>query len=224
MIGSAKSLIRHSPLGRPVSRILFKLRQARELVAWLARGRPVPPPHLVKRNVVIRYGRKYSARVLIETGTFTGEMVEACKHRFDRIYSIELDSSLANAATSRFEESEHISIVEGDSAHILSDILETVLEPAVFWLDAHYSGGNTSIGESWSPVLRELEVILSHPVRDHIVLIDDARGFVGTDAETTIEELRELVARERPDWRFDVKNDIIRAHGDRLSGVGIPKH
>lgn len=213
MVNAVKSLVLQSSLGEPVSRILIKLRQARELIAWFARGRPVPPPHIVKRNVVIGYGQRYSIRVLIETGTFTGEMVEACRSHFNRIYSIELDSALADAAKLRFGHFAQISILEGDSALVLFKVLDEISEPAIFWLDAHFSGGITALGKSWSPVLRELEAILCHRVRGHVVLIDDARGFAGPQEEPTIEDLRRLVAAHRPEWCFEIRNDIIRTHG-----------
>ena len=38
----------------------------------------------------------------------------------------------------------------------------------------------------------------AHPVRRHLVLIDDARLFTGTAGYPTIEELRGWIARERP--------------------------
>jgi len=47
-------------------------------------------------------------------------------------------------------------------------------------------------------------------VRGHVVLIDDARLFDGTDGYPTIAEVRAQVERERPGSALRVESDIIR--------------
>ena len=74
----------------------------RVFVRWHLDGRPVPPPHVVKQRVVLDYQRRYRLRTFVETGTFTGEMVHAVRHRFDEIVSIELAEPLYRAAKARF--------------------------------------------------------------------------------------------------------------------------
>jgi len=58
-----------------------------------------------------------------------------------------------------------------------------------------------------------------------VVLIDDARGFTGPEADPRMEDLRRLVATYRRDWCFDVRDDIIRLHAtqgsDATEGQGI---
>ena len=65
----------------------------------------------------------------------------------------------------------------------------------------------------------ELAALLHHPVRRHLVLIDDARLFTGTDGYPTIDELRTWVERERPGSRVDVEADIIRCALDAADAV-----
>jgi hypothetical protein len=91
----------------------------------------------------------------------------------------------------------------------------------LFWLDGHYSGGITAKGRTDTPVAEELEHILTHPVMGHVVLIDDARCFVGQDHYPTLDELKEMILNKRPDWVFDVENDIIRVHHRRRSANDI---
>ena len=50
-------------------------------------------------------------------------------------------------------------------------------ERALFWLDAHYSGGDTAKGQSNTPVMSELEAILAYSRRNDIILVDDLRYF-----------------------------------------------
>lgn len=75
---------------------------ARHLLEWERRGRPNPPPHLVKQSVIRRYAQQYGIRTFIETGTFHGDMVEAMRKHFDKMYSIELSQDLCARAKARF--------------------------------------------------------------------------------------------------------------------------
>ena len=48
---------------------------------WKLRGEPIRSPHLLKQRTVRDYAQRYGLRVLVETGTYYGEMVEAMKGR-----------------------------------------------------------------------------------------------------------------------------------------------
>ena len=198
----------------------------RLLQEWESRGRPVPPPPVYKQHTLWAYARQFSLRVLIETGTYLGDTVEAGKDQFQRVYSIELSRELAKLAKRRFQQEAHVTILQGDSAVILPRILSQVQEPCLFWLDGHYSGGITALGTSVTPILSELETILSHPVQDHVVLVDDARDFRHEKNHPTLDELRAFVADRRPDLTFEVEDDIIRLHrppaGPHLSASRVP--
>ncbi|KKK92981.1 hypothetical protein LCGC14_2697460, partial [marine sediment metagenome] len=85
-------------------------------------------------------------------------------------------------------------------------------QPCLFWLDAHYSGGNDAEGELWCPILLELKHILNNSKFDHVILIDDARGFKGINDWPTLKELKKLISMKRPNYCFKVKNDIIRVY------------
>jgi hypothetical protein len=51
---------------------------------------------------------------------------------------------------------------------------------------------------------------LAHPVRGHVVLIDDARLFDGTAGYPALSELRSWIQRERPGSEVQIEDDIIR--------------
>lgn len=180
---------------------------------WALRGRSLPPPADVKQGVVAKYGRKHRLKVLIETGTFEGEMVEAMQRRFRTIHSIEIFEPLHQKALRKFAGIDHIHLHHGDSGNCLPGILAGLNEPALFWLDAHYSGEGTGRGDAETPILKEIRDILSHSVRGHVILIDDARLFVGGNGYPSLNELRESVRGKRPRWAFIVRDDIIRIHG-----------
>src|SRR5688500_18315724 len=77
-------------------------RARRALRQWNSKGCPDPPPSAYKYSVIQEYGRRFGLRVLVETGTFLGEALFACRRSFDRLYSIELSESLYEEAVRRF--------------------------------------------------------------------------------------------------------------------------
>jgi hypothetical protein len=161
---------------------------------------------------VKQYAKLFAIMTFIETGTYLGEMVEAIRKTFDRIFSIELDSALYETAKERFSESGNISIIKGDSSRVLPELLKSIKSPCLFWLDAHYSSGMTVRGELETPVMKELQCILNHSINKHVILIDDARCFVGQNDYPTIEELKRFVSSINPDLVITIENDIIRVH------------
>jgi hypothetical protein len=139
-------------------------------------------------------------------------MVFAQRYGFEAIYSIELDRALYEQAVERFRGFSHIEILQGDSGDVLPVLLAQFDRTCLFWLDGHYSGGGTARGESETPVMKELVAILAHPLQ-HVILIDDARLFTGHEGYPSIADLREWVARRRPEYTMTVEGDVIRLVG-----------
>jgi hypothetical protein len=195
-----------------LDRVLFESRAWYEETRWHRAGRPAPPPHRFKRRIVKAYAERYRTRVLIETGTYTGAMVLSLRHQFHRIVSIEVDPSLHARAAQRVRRWPNIELLLGDSEVVLPRVLASLQEPALFWLDGHYSGGITSRGRLNTPVVHELESVLSHPVASHVILIDDAREFTGQGDYPTLAAVRALALSHRPHSTVAVQDDVIRIH------------
>ncbi|MGF1532944.1 MAG: hypothetical protein ACFCUI_04525 [Bernardetiaceae bacterium] len=186
-------------------------RQNKEtLLNWQKQGCPLPPPHVVKQQAIRAYQEQYRCAVFIETGTYMGQMVAAQKLYFKKIYSIELAEPLFVQAQERFGSDAHITIMQGDSGKVLPKIMVQIKEPAIFWLDGHYSGGITAQGEKDCPIFDEIDAIFADKKYKHILLIDDARCFVGENDYPTIEELTAYVRTKDNTYQAEVKDDIIR--------------
>jgi hypothetical protein len=170
----------------------------------------IPPPPEYKYQTVREYAMKYNLHTLIETGTYLGEMIEATKDCFTKIVSIELAQKLYERAITKFRESSHIQLYLGDSAKVLPEILSGINEPCLFWLDAHYSGGITTKGDRVTPIMEELNIILGRKQQDDILLIDDARGFTGSNDYPTVDEVICLVKKYDSVYLIENINDIIR--------------
>ncbi|PPD41665.1 MAG: hypothetical protein CTY15_13210 [Methylocystis sp.] len=131
---------------------------------------------------------------------------------FDKLFSIEIDPALAAKATARFADETKIKIIEGNSAKMLPTVLAELEEPALFWLDGHYSGGVTGGGDTEVPIMEELKLIFDHAVKSHVILIDDARLFRGTLGYPTISRLAKFVRKHAPHYGVTVYADIIRIY------------
>jgi len=185
-------------------------RDRRTLEEWERRGRPVPPPHIVKQRVLREYAEQYRLRTMVETGTYRGDMVEAMRPVFEKIYSIELGQELYDEARRRFKRVAHVELIRGDSATELRRVVVQLDQAALFWLDGHYSAGETARGEKDTPIYEELDQILGARDLGHVIVIDDARAF-GTDpAYPTLDELQRYVLARRPGVSIAVADDSIR--------------
>ena len=202
-LGKQLQLFRQIDFLRPYISII-------DAVIWRVNGRPMPPPPYVKHAILRRHAREFNLDIFVETGTYQGDTVYAMRRVCKRIFSIELGKELAKKARLRFSRNANIQILEGDSTVILPQILKSIDAPCLFWLDAHFSGGIAVAGSSPTPILDEVKAIIEHPVRRHVVLVDDSRLFVGKEGYPTLEQLNSLIAGTRADIIVDVSCDIIR--------------
>lgn len=178
---------------------------------WVAAGRPIPAPPMVKQRILKRYQDRFRLRTVVETGTFTGETVEALRRRSAAVVSIELAAELHAAAARRFANAPNVRLLQGDSTTLLAGVLNDLREPALFWLDGHYAGAGTgSAGAGESPLMAEVRALLARPPRGDVILIDDARQLTGADGYPLLDAVCAAIRRQRPHAEVAVADDIIR--------------
>ena len=165
-----------------------------------------------KRDYLARWAERTGIRTFVETGTYLGKTAQFMASRVDRCHTIELSQSLYEAAKSSLARHQNVSIHCGNSAEMLPTILKEIDQPALFWLDAHYSAGKTAGSKAYNPIETELRAIFDHPVKDHLVLIDDAREFIGMNGYPTIRQMKNLVSRYGDGYTMIINNDIIVIH------------
>lgn len=199
-------------IGR-VARFHRQRRLKKKYNKWQKTDAAGPMPNYGKQQVVIDYIKRFRPEVFIETGTYKGKMVYAVMPYIDKIYSIELAQTHFENAQKQFAGYPDIKIIRGQSGEVLPKLLDTINQKCLFWLDAHYSSGSTARGELDSPIEQELDCIFRHGrIDEHIILIDDARCFLGRDGYPTLDKLKDFILRHRQDWICEIENDIIRAH------------
>lgn len=190
--------------------LIFPIVQIFQTLNWNLKNKHTSTPHLIKQRVVKDYQEKYKVKTLVETGTYLGAMANATKNDFSKIYTIELDKKLYGRAKNKFKKFKHINVLLGDSAKILPIIIKTIKKPILFWLDAHFSKGITARSDKETPIIEELNCILNHPIKKHVILIDDANGFKGKGDYPTLGYVRSLVKNKQPSMRVQIRYNIIR--------------
>lgn len=154
-------------------------------------------------EVIRAYGMPY--RWFVETGTADGTTTIALARDFDRLITIELDHAYyLHVATERLMHYPNILPLQGDSATVLKEVVYWLPEPAIYWLDAHYSGGARA--DKDTPIVDELFAIGHRNAST--ILIDDARLF-GTDPAYPTLEWVERWAHDLG-YTYELYDDIIR--------------
>ncbi len=176
---------------------------------WVVKGKPLPVSNYSKQEALRAFQQKYNIKTLVETGTYLGDTLYALAHDFVELYSIELSEHYYKLAQLRFRNYSNVHLLQGDSGKVLKELVPKLNNPALFWLDGHYSGGLTAKGDLECPVYEELKAIFSSAY-NHIIFIDDARLFVGSNDYPTLENLQTFVKNEKPAYQFLVENDCIR--------------
>jgi len=201
---NVRDMVRRSVLYEMSNPVRWRARLRR----WERGGRHGPPPHLAKLAVVVDYAQRFGLRTFVETGTNLGYMVDSVKDVFVRVISIEIDPVLFARATRKFARYPQISLRQGDSSELLPQVVAGLTDPCLFWLDAHDAG--THLHAKYEPpILEELDVVLTHPVVGHAVLIDDACRFTGAHDYPSVDGVRAF-AEARGPWRVEMRDDIIR--------------
>ncbi len=209
--GGLKELLRKA-LGTvglldPVRRVRRKLRPRSER-----------PSDEEKREILLKYQARFKTTIFVETGTFLGDTTAALVPTSKRLYTIELSEELHARAKKRFAAEPKVSLALGDSGDVLPAILKEIDEPALFWLDGHYSATfdyhgevfTTPKGKLETPIMAELKLVLASRF-PHVILIDDARDFNGTHDYPTYEEVHRFIKAQRPEYQVTMSRDIIRA-------------
>lgn len=123
------------------------------------------------------YRNLYSLEILIETGTYMGYTAKRMSRIFKKVITIEMSDKMYNVACNNLKDVENVELIKGDSREILNTLLDK-LDNVLFWLDAHYSGGETYGKNDECPLVKELEIIFSKKLKNFVILIDDARLFL----------------------------------------------
>ena len=120
--------------------------------------------------------------VFIETGTHMGDTIIPLEKHFNELHTIEIKEEFFVNVKNKYNRSKHnekkkINFHLGDSSKVLDKLCPKIQNNAIFFLDGHWSAGNTGKGDKDCPLYEELQCIMSHHKHNSIVIIDDCRLF-----------------------------------------------
>jgi hypothetical protein len=96
--------------------------------------------------------------------------------KFNKVYTIEKSDIMFDLAKNNLKNIENVVMLKGDTRDHLRNILEEN-DNILFWLDAHWSGGDTYGEVDQCPLIEELKIIFEYN-KNYVILIDDARLFL----------------------------------------------
>jgi hypothetical protein len=170
-----------------------------------------PPEH-----IVLHLAEQYRVPYFVETGTFLGDTAAWAGRHFRRAFTIEAAEPIYRQAVARHAGAENVAFLLGDTRARLAEIVPTLDAPALFWLDAHWSGGQTAGAADECPLLDEIAIV-DRMRADSFILIDDARLFLAPPPRPhRAEQWPDLAAvaaglTERVDRYVVVLEDVIIA-------------
>lgn len=152
--------------------------------------------------------QKYMAdcEIFVETGTYLGDSVRAAfELGYKRVLSVEADASLHAQAKARLSDlPEHqlknLHLFFGDSGNKMQEMMSLVDSRALFWIDAHTTNGD--------PAFVELEFIKQHPIKNHIIIVDDIPLYFGDGTS-----LQKVIRTINPDYKFTFETFPPRGPG-----------
>jgi len=90
--------------------------------------------------------------VFVEGGTYKGETAKSMSNKFKKVYTIEKSDVMYDIAKENLKNISNVSMLKGDTREHLSGILENN-DNILFWLDSHWSAGDTYVEEDECPLL-----------------------------------------------------------------------
>ena len=114
----------------------------------------------------------------VETGTYKADSTLIAAKEYENVYTIEIYEPLYQESKNRAasEGVTNIHFYLGDSVEKINEIMPSVVEGAVFFIDAHISGGDSGWnGKTRVPLIEELDIILSYSIGPSVFIFDDLR-------------------------------------------------
>lgn len=163
------------------------------------------PTEEYKHAILLDFAKTHNLKTFVETGTHHCWTLSAVHKQFDHSYSIELGDTYYQDAVKLFIGVNNVTLIHGDSAVELKKLVDQLPKsPTLFYLDAHYSGGET-VGQYNLPLRAELEAIFDSGIPAFVV-IDDCVPYWGDG----IPETAAQVVAEHPEWEQEIKHGLMR--------------
>ncbi len=177
----------------------------------------MPPERL--NAIISSLGQdKDKYQTFVESGTNYGDTPVRLYEEFDTLHTIELDQKYYERFDKIIEEKNYEKIVNhfGDTIDIMPLILEQSIsseDKSIFWLDGHWSGGDTALGIESCPLFNECTSIDNlYKPESGIIIIDDYRlfegGWVGWD-KISVENILSCFKEHKVTYKTSTEYDCM---------------
>ena len=112
----------------------------------------------------------------IESGTYLGETIKGMEPYFNSLHKNKIKEEYYNNCRNNIK-SNKINFLLGDSTIEMETLLPTIKDKTIFFLDGHWSAGDTGKGLKDCPLYEELTLINTLYENEGIIIIDDCRLF-----------------------------------------------
>ncbi len=137
-----------------------------------ARSVTMGPP----KELMLQLRDRYKLRDFIETGTFYGNTAVWAASNFDNVITVECSKAIYDRTKTRLDSMQNVNFIFGDSRSVLKEFVPKLKRPSMFWLDGHWSCGQTYGENDECPLIEEIGEI-NKSTHTHFLFIDDARLF-----------------------------------------------
>ena len=156
--------------------------------------------------------------IAIETGTYKGRTSKLLLQISNEVVTIEANNDFYRKAKRKLSSLPAITVLFGDSSDLIKTALPQEDMNCAFWLDAHFSGGNTAGRTNPCPLLLELNQILSsRKSQNTVIFIDDSRGLIGSNGWPYLSEITLLLSQ----YQFSsiIIDDVLIASSEKSLAV-----
>lgn len=164
---------------------------------------------------------KMNLDTFVEGGTFQGGTAKKMSESFRKVFTIEKSNIMFETAKKNLGDISNIALLKGDTR----EHLETILDEnnnIIFWLDAHWSGGDTYGEEDECPLIEELKIIFKYQ-KNYMILIDDARLFLAPPPSPhnfhNWPSLKNIVDSLPINYEMIVFEDVIYIYDDKYDSL-----
>jgi len=169
----------------------------------------------IPQEIAIELAKLNNCSVFIETGTFHGKTTRWASNYFQKVHTIEKAESLFILHKDNLSRIKNVKPYLGDSKDILTKIVSSLgSDRALYWLDGHWSGGETAGEDNECPLLEEIASISNRA--EDIILIDDARLFLCAPPEPhdpaqwpTIPDILKTLEKSGLEHFMQIIDDVI---------------
>lgn len=170
---------------------------------------------------MLKITHQFHLTSFIEGGTYRGDTAFWASSHFESVISIELSHVFHERAREKYAAISNIAFHQGDTRQVLRSLTRSQVCESLFWLDSHWSGGETAGENDECPILDELDIIFDHACMPFL-FIDDARLFLAppplphrAEQWPEIKAILEKTESKNMPFYFFVVDDVIMIGPER---------